>query len=224
MSGSPKLSERELSERVRLLRREHDATGIDIGTLHEDPIVQFEQWLADAIEADLPQPNAMTLATADKRGRPSARITLLKGVDHDGFVFFSNYESRKGTELTTNPHAALVFYWGELGRQVRVEGDVERVSQEESLAYFKTRSLESRIGAWASKQSTIIADRSVLEEAVRKYAEQYPGEDIPLPPYWGGFRLIPSYIEFWKGRPGRLHDRIVYRREGESWRRDRLSP
>lgn len=213
-----------LSERVRALRREHDATGIDIDTLHEDPIEQFQLWLEEAIEANLPQPNAMTLATADPYGRPSARITLLKGVDSQGFVFFSNYESRKGTELTQNPHAALVFYWGELGRQVRVEGAVERLSQEESLDYFQTRSLGSRIGAWASRQSQVILDRAALEEAVRQIAAQYPDENIPLPPYWGGFRLTPDYIEFWKGRPNRLHDRIVYRRDDGAWRRQRLSP
>jgi pyridoxamine 5'-phosphate oxidase len=214
----------QLSESLRRLRREHADVGIDIADLHEDPLVQFNLWMQQAIDEDLPLPNAMTIATVDKRGRPSARVTLLKGVDDGGFVFFSNYESRKGREMIGNPHVALVFYWPQLGRQVRVEGMVARTSESESFDYFQTRSRGSQIGAWASPQSSVIADRQELEAMVSEIERRFPGEDVPLPPHWGGFRLTPERIEFWNGRPNRLHDRIVYYRDDGSWKRARLAP
>jgi pyridoxamine 5'-phosphate oxidase len=208
-----------------MLRREHADIGIDIGDLHEDPLVEFNRWMQEAIDAELPLPNAMTIATVDERGRPSARVTLLKGVERGGFVFFSNYESRKGREMTVNPHVAVVFYWPQLGRQIRVEGSVERTSEAESFDYFQTRSRGSRIGAWASPQSQVIASRAELDALVAEIERRYPGEDVPLPPHWGGFRLTPERIEFWNGRPNRLHDRIIYSRdEHGSWKRGRLAP
>ena len=214
-----------LSAQLRLLRREHADSGIDIADLADDPIEQFGLWMQAAVEAQAHLPNAMTVATVDADGRPSARITLLKGFDDDGFVFFSNFESRKGLELTKQPYAALVFYWGELGRQVRVEGSVERTTEAESLDYFRTRSRGSQIGAWASPQSRVIADRDELERLVTGVDERFAGQDVALPPHWGGFRLRPEMIEFWNGRASRLHDRIRYTRQDDgTWRRERLAP
>lgn len=189
-----------------------------------DPIAVFAAWLREAEEAGVEVPETMTLATADSEGAPSARMVLLKAVDQDGFVFYSGYVSRKAGELERNPRAALVFYWQRLGKQVRVEGRVERVSEAESAAYFTTRPRGSQIAAWASQQSEPLADR---EELDRRYAElerEYEGRDVPLPPHWGGFRLRPDAIEFWQHRDNRLHDRIRYTRAREGWRFELLSP
>lgn len=199
-------------------------------TLHErdvdpDPVRQFERWFAEAQRAAVVEPNAMTLATADADGRPSARMVLLKGADERGFVFYSDYRSRKGVELAANPHAALVLYWAELERQVRIAGTVSRVSIEESERYYRSRPLGSRVGAWASHQSEPLADRERLEQRWAELAARYAEEEPPLPPHWGGYRVEPAEVEFWQGRQSRLHDRIVYRRGGDgSWARGRLSP
>ncbi len=189
------------------------------------PIDQFVTWFRAATEANIPLAEAMTLATATKNGAPSARILLLKGVDRDGFVFFTNYESRKARELADNPQGALVFYWRELGRQVRVEGTVRRTRPGESQAYFATRPRASRLGAWASRQSDVIPSRRALEERVEALAAEYADGDVPLPPFWGGYRLSPDSVEFWQHRDDRLHDRIRYRRDASGgWGLERLSP
>jgi pyridoxamine 5'-phosphate oxidase len=206
------------------LRREYARARLDETAVDPDPLVEFARWFAEAERAELPEPNAMTLATATADGVPSARVVLLKGFDERGFVFFTDYRSRKARELEANPRAALVFYWGELERQVRITGVVQRTSKEESERYFRGRPAGSRRGAWASHQSHVIPSRSRLEEELRKVEAKYPTDDIPLPPYWGGYRLLPDAIEFWQGRENRLHDRIRYVREGERWRVDRLSP
>ncbi len=207
------------------LRREYSLEGLDESDLHPNPFGQFERWFRQAMDAQVLETNAMTLATASRDGVPSARIVLLKGMDDDGFVFFTNYDSRKGNELTENPRAALVFYWAEITRQVRIEGDITRVSEEESAAYFASRSELSRLGAWASRQSTPISNREYLDTRLAELMDQYQDAEIPLPPFWGGFRLIPTYFEFWHGRPNRLHDRLSYSRETDgSWRIGRLSP
>ncbi len=193
--------------------------------LDPDPIKQFAKWFEDAEAAHPKLPNAMTLATATSDGKPSARMVLLKGFDQDGFVFFTNYESQKGRELDENPNAALVFYWSGLDRQVRIEGRVRKTSQEESEAYFKTRPVESRLSAWASKQSSTVSHRQVLEDEMERLVLEYEDKEIPLPHYWGGFRLEPSLIEFWQNRPNRLHDRFRYRRQPDGrWMIKRLSP
>jgi pyridoxamine 5'-phosphate oxidase len=189
-----------------------------------DPLAQFRAWFAQAQAAPIPQPEAMTLATTTPDGQPSARVVLLRGLDERGFVFFTNYESRKAEELAANPRAALVFFWSELHRQVRVEGRVEPVSAAESDAYFRTRARGSRLGAWASPQSAVIPDRAFLEERAREFAARYPDEEVPRPPYWGGLRVVPEVIEFWQGQPDRLHDRLRYRREGSGWVCERLAP
>lgn len=206
------------------LRKEYSQASLTEADVHPDPIVQFTSWFDEAIKAKISEPNVMTLATIDDRGRPSARIVLLKEADARGFTWFTNYESRKGRELAQAPHAALVFYWGELERQVRIEGRVEQVSPEESDTYFHSRPLQSRIGANASAQSQPIKDRNALEENFRQASEQF-GEQPPRPAHWGGYRLIPDCVEFWQGRPSRLHDRIVYQKDHQGgWQRQRLQP
>ena len=199
--------------------------GLDEKLIDRDPIRQFQAWLNDAIEAKLPLPEAMTLATATPDGKPSARMVLLKQVDHEGFVFFTNYRSAKAGQLDANPYAALVFYWSQLDRQVRVEGSVARTSAEESRDYFQTRPRESQIGAWASAQSELISGRDVLEQRAQELETLYCDRDIDCPEHWGGYRLKPERIEFWKSRVGRLHDRILYQLEpGGGWSISRLAP
>ena len=199
--------------------------GLHETEIERDPIKQFQLWFDEAIAAKLPMPDAMSLATVTPDGRPTARMVLLKQVDADGFVFFTNYNSNKAKQLEINPYAALVFYWSQFERQVRVEGKVSKTAAEESAAYFATRPRESQIGAWASPQSEVISAREVLEQRAHELAEQYCDRDIDCPAHWGGFRLVPDRIEFWKGRVGRLHDRILYELQpDESWTIKRLAP
>ncbi len=192
--------------------------------LDPDPLRQFAVWFAAVSEAGVREPEAMTLATAAPDGAPSARMVLLKGVDQGGFDFYTNIESRKGRELLANPRAALVLYWEPLGRQVRAEGAVERLSRAESAAYFGTRPLGSRLGAWASRQSEVIAGRDELERRLAEVRARFEGREPPLPDWWGGFRLVPHTIEFWQHREDRLHDRLRYRRDDDAWTIERLSP
>ncbi|MBI4027127.1 MAG: pyridoxamine 5'-phosphate oxidase [Verrucomicrobia bacterium] len=207
------------------LRKEYTRAGLRRRELDPNPFQQFQKWFQQVLATQLTEPNAMTLATADKEGRPSARIVLLKGVDDRGFVFYTNYESRKGRDLAENPHAALVFYWTELERQVCVTGEVARVAREESEAYFKSRPMLNRVGAWVSKQSQVMSGREALEQGFKMMVETYRDREIPLPPNWGGFRLSPQTIEFWQGRPSRLHDRFRYSRQADNaWRIERLWP
>ncbi len=189
-----------------------------------DPLQLFREWYEHAVAAGLPEPEAMALATATPDGAPAVRFVLLKGVDDRGVEFFTNYESRKGRELAANARAALAIYWKPLLRQVRLEGPVEVLESAESDAYFATRARGSRLGAWASRQSEPIPDREWLEARLREADARYPGDEIPRPPYWGGYRLLPEAVEFWEGRPNRLHDRLQYRRDGGAWRTERLSP
>jgi len=200
-------------------------SGLDEKEIDRDPIRQFQIWLDDAIAANIPLAEAMTLATATPDGRPAARMVLLKQVDHNGFVFFTNYRSAKARQLDANPYAALVFYWNLLERQVRVEGSVVRTSAEESREYFQTRPRESQIGAWASEQSEVIAGRDVLERRAQELETLYCDRDVDCPEHWGGYRLKPERIEFWKGRIGRLHDRILYELTADgTWTVSRLAP
>lgn len=207
------------------LRKDYTLEGLSEKEAHPNPFEQFKIWFEQALAAKLPEPNAMTLATATSDGKPSARMVLLKDYDERGFVFYTNYESHKGQQLVENPWGALVFWWAQLERQVRVEGQVQKLSSAESDAYFYSRPQESQLGAWASEQSQVIDSREVLEQRLQQLKEEYEHQQITRPPHWGGFRVIPTEIEFWQGRPSRLHDRLLYRLLEEGiWQRQRLSP
>ncbi len=205
------------------LRKSYERAELSEDASHADPLQQFDQWMKEAIKSEIPEPNAMTVATVAHNLRPSPRVVLIKGYDAQGIVWYTNYDSRKGRELAGNPFAALQFHWVELERVVRIEGVVERVSAEESDAYFKSRPLDSRIGAWASPQSQVIPGRSVLVANAARYGAQFLLHP-PRPPHWGGFRLKPDSWEFWQGRKSRLHDRLRYRLEADQWVRERLAP
>ena len=215
-----------MEQKVADLRQNYTLAGLLESEIDANPIKQFASWFQAALDADLLEPNAMTLATASPDGKPTARIVLLKGYDERGFVFYTNYESTKGKQLIANPWAALVFLWDKLERQIRIEGKVVKLSAEESDAYFHSRPLSSQIGAWTSNQSRVIGDRQVLESRQQELEQQYAeARQIPRPPHWGGFRVIPEAIEFWQGRPNRLHDRLIYRlQDDNTWEIDRLAP
>jgi pyridoxamine 5'-phosphate oxidase len=206
------------------IRRDYARHALDEKDVAPDPIGQFERWFADALAIDALEANAATLATATSDGRPSARIVLLKGCDPRGFTFYTNYESRKGRELAANPRASMLFFWKDLERQVAIEGPVERVSAEESEEYFHVRPEASQVGAWASRQSRVIPDREHLEAQFREFEAKFAGTVVPRPDHWGGFRILPESVEFWQGRPSRLHDRLRYRKEDSGWIIERLSP
>ncbi|HNW64141.1 MAG TPA: pyridoxamine 5'-phosphate oxidase [Piscinibacter sp.] len=205
------------------LRKSYERGELDESASHADPLQQFELWMQQALSAELPEPNAMTVATVGADGRPSTRVVLIKGYDARGIVWFTNYDSRKGRELAGHPFAALQFHWVELERVVRIEGRVEKVDAAESDAYFKTRPLDSRIGAWASPQSQVIESRTVLVANAARYGAQFM-LNPPRPPHWGGYRLVPDRWEFWQGRKSRLHDRLRYRQDAGRWVRERLAP
>ncbi|MBA4147496.1 MAG: pyridoxamine 5'-phosphate oxidase [Verrucomicrobia bacterium] len=206
-------------------RKEYTMSGLRRRDLAADPFTQFQKWFNEAVEAQVPEPTAMTLATADKSGQPSARTVLLKSFDERGFIFCTNYLSQKGLELENNPHACMVFFWKELERQVAIRGTVTKVPRAESELYFQARPVGSRLGAWVSQQSTPVSDRAFLEEKFREMEQKFPGENVPCPEYWGGYVLAPITIEFWQGRVNRLHDRFRFTKQTDKmWLTERLSP
>lgn len=207
------------------LRKDYTLAGLLEKNLARDPFRQFEKWFQEAEAAKIAEPNAFVLATSSRDGRPSTRVVLLKGLDGRGFVFYSNYESRKGRELEANPRASLTFPWFAMERQVIVEGTVARLAREESEAYFHSRPRASQLGAWASRQSAIVTERAALDEALKAVEKKFAGQEAPLPPFWGGYRVAPETVEFWQGRRSRMHDRLRYRRDpGGDWIIERLSP
>ena len=214
----------EISDHIRQLRMDYAFGQLDEQSVLAHPVEQFRQWLQEALQAELREPYAMALGTANSEGQPSVRIVLLRGFDEQGFLFFTNYESRKGNDLAENPKAALTFFWQELERQVRIEGLIEKATQAESDSYFLSRPRESRIGAWASPQSQVLQGRAALEQLVTEREQGFDGGEVLRPAHWGGYRLRPHTVEFWQGRPSRLHDRIRYRLQGDHWLLERLAP
>lgn len=206
------------------LRRDYTLAGLLEKDLAKDPVRQFERWFQEAEAAKIPEPNAMVCSLSTRDGKPSSRIVLLKGLDGRGFVFYTNYESRKGRELGENPRASLLFPWIAMERQIVVEGSVAKVSREESDAYFHSRPRGSQLGAWVSRQSSIVPSRAHLDDALKQIEQKYAGQEVPMPPHWGGFRVLPETVEFWQGRRNRLHDRLRYRREKNEWVIERLAP
>lgn len=213
-----------IGKELAAIRRDYSLKELSKSSVDESPFEQFGIWMSEALNSEVPEPTAMTLATVDADCRPSARVVLLKEFSETGFVFFTNYESQKSRDLLANPNAALHFFWPELERQVVIYGTAEKIPVDESAAYFRTRPVGSQIGAWASKQSSVIASRSVLEKWVAELEDKFEGREIPLPDFWGGFRVVPHKFEFWQGRQSRLHDRICYGLKGDSWEIYRLSP
>lgn len=214
-----------MDKTVADLRKDYTLEDLSETDIDSNPFIQFKKWFAQALAAQLPEPNAMTLATATPDGKPSARMVLLKDFDERGFVLFTNYNSHKGQELAANPQAALVFWWAELERQVRIVGRVEKISSEQSDSYFEMRPPNSRLGAWASNQSEVIERREILAQRLQEFQSKYENQEVPRPPHWGGYRVIPQEIEFWQGRPSRLHDRLLYTHlDDGSWKIERLSP
>jgi pyridoxamine 5'-phosphate oxidase len=211
-------------ENIQNLRQDYRAAALAEADVDQSPFIQFGKWFKEAVDAQLYEPNVMTLATADLAGKPSARILLLKAFDETGFVFYTNYASKKGEQLAQNPQAAMVFFWPELERQVRIEGTIVKVSAEESTSYFHSRPTGSQIGAMASPQSSVIPNRTILEERVKELTATYQSQEIPRPEHWGGYLLEPDLIEFWQGRPSRLHDRINYQLVEGVWTINRLAP
>ncbi len=206
------------------LRSDYRKGTLDEHDVDKDPFIQFDKWFKEAVKSQIPEVNAMTIATANKNGRPSARMVLLKQYDEKGLVFFTNYESAKAKDISENPQAALLFFWEPLERQIRIVGKVEKVSVSESVEYFRSRPIDSQLGAWASQQSSIISARELLEKAFGEMLEKFKNGEIPLPPFWGGLRIIPDEFEFWQGRTNRLHDRISYKNINDVWLINRLSP
>lgn len=206
------------------LRREYKLNKLSEETVHKSPFSQFENWFNQVVKMRTVEPNAMILATAGSKSKPSVRVVLIKGISNRGIIFFTNYKSRKGQELSQNSSAALLFYWAELERQVRIEGKIMKISRVESQKYFDTRPVESRIAAWASEQSKKISGREYLEKRFREFEKKFTGKKIPIPPNWGGFKVIPDYFEFWQGRENRLHDRICFKKVNKNWRIFRLAP
>ncbi len=213
-----------ISTSISDLRRDYRQQALLETEVNANPILQFQSWFEQAVQAELPEPNAMTLGTVSADHQPSARMVLLKGFDQQGFVFYTNYLSRKGQDLAQRPWAALVFWWAELERQVRIEGKVMKVSDSETEAYFESRPRSSQLGAWASDQSQVISDRNILDQRLQELEQKYQNQPIPRPPHWGGYRVTPHLIEFWQGRTSRLHDRLCYRYTDETWTLERLSP
>lgn len=208
---------------IQNLRRQYSKSTLSVSSVSKDPFKQFEKWFRDVLNSGFLEPNAMTLATASRTGKPSARVVLLKGIHDSGFVFYTNYKSKKGKDIEENPYGCLLFYWDKLERQIRIEGKIEKVSKKESEEYFITRPYKSRVGAWASKQSSVIESRSVIIKEFLKYMMKFKTH-VPLPDVWGGYRLLPETFEFWQGRPNRLHDRVRYAKSKTGWKIERLAP